>query len=269
MFNLQGQVIGINTAIYSPTGGSVGIGFAIPSNLAKGVVDQLISFGSTKRGWIGVSVQEVTDDIAESLGITATTGALVAAVTPDGPAAKAGIKQGDIILSYNNKPVAEMRFLPRIVAESPIGTTVPVVVHRQGKDVPLMITPGQLEKARQDGLLDGPAEKENAEKPTRNETKIPGLALSVAPVTDALRARFNLAKDINGLVVTSVVRDGDAAQKGVMPGDIILEINQKQVTTPRDVLDVVMGAKKAKKNSLLLLVNSQSNLRFVAVKLAE
>jgi len=269
MFNMAGEVIGINTAIFSPTGGSIGIGFAIPSSLAKPVIDQLIKYGVTKRGWIGVRIQEVTDDIAESLNLSNTQGALVASVTSDGPAEKAGLKQGDIITAFNGKPVTEMRYLPRMVAESTIGKSVPITVHRQGKVVKLNIVPGQLEKARENGLLDDSAEAETEEPAAPEETEVAPLKLSVAPLTGALRTRYGLDNEVTGVVVTRVARDGDAAAKGVMPGDVILEVNQKTVAKPEDVKSAVTAAEKAKKTSILLLVNSQSNLRFVAIKLAE
>jgi serine protease Do len=269
MFNLNGDVIGINTAIFSPTGGSVGIGFAIPSNLAKPVIDQLTQYGATKRGWIGVRIQEVTDDIAESLALPNTQGALIASLTPGGPAEKAGVKQGDIITAFNGKPVTEMRFLPRIVADAPIGKKASITILRQGKLVVLDIVPGQLETARESGLLDEQEMMQSEEPPVPSEVKIEKLKLSVAPLSDALRARYALDKDVTGVLVTHVERDGDAAAKGIAAGDVILEINQKTVSAPSDVKSAVDSVAKARKTSILLLVNSQSNLRFVAVKLAD
>ncbi len=269
MFNMAGDVIGINTAIFSPTGGSIGIGFAIPSSLAKPVIDQLIQYGVTKRGWIGVRIQEVTEDIAESLGLPNTQGALVASVTPGGPAEKTGLKQGDIIVEFNGTPVREMRFLPRMVADASIGKKADITVLRQGKKLKFKIIPGQLEKAKEKGLLDEQAEVLPEESAVPSQTKIDKLKLSVAPLNDALRSRFGLGNDVTGVVVTQLDRNGDAAAKGVMPGDVILEVNQKTVATPKDIRSAVDEAAAAKKSSVLLLVNSQTNLRFVAVKLAE
>lgn len=273
MFNLRGEVIGINTAIFSPNGGSIGIGFAIPSNLAKPVIEQLLKYGSTRRGWIGVRIQEVTPEIADSMGLGEPRGALIASVTPDGPAAKAGIKQGDVILDFADHPIKEMRNLPRVVADTPINTTVAVKLFRpgakDGQKITLTITPGQLEKAEKNGLLvDNTAPSDNNSQPLQDQA-VKMLGLRVAPLNNTLRQRYRLAKDVTGLVVTDVSRQSDAAEKGLMPGDVILEINQKPVAKPEELIQAVKQTKAAGKTSALLLVNTQNNLRFVAVKLTK
>lgn len=274
MFNMRGEVIGINTAIFSPTGGSVGIGFAIPSSLAKPVIDQLLQFGATKRGWIGVRIQDVTPEIAESMGLKSSKGAMVASMTAGGPAEKAGLKQGDIILSFDGKEISEMRHLPRMVADTPIGKQATLKVWRfangSGKEIALTITPGELEKAKEKGLLDeeNPIEKSDRAAPIK-DTKIAALDMRVAELTPELRQRWQLNNDMVGVVVTDVARDSDAAEKGIMPGDVILEMNQQQVKNPAEVKNAAQTALNEKKASVLLLVNSQNNLRFVAVRLAE
>jgi serine protease Do len=189
MFNLRGEVIGVNTAIFSPTGGSVGIGFAIPSNLAKPLITQLIEYGHTKRGWIGVKIQDLTPEIADSLGLSTAKGALVASVTAEGPAAKAGIKQGDIITHFNNKEVTEMQRLPRIVAESPINEKVPVTILRQNKAQNLSIKTGQLEEAKKAGLLDIDPSMEKADG-KRSSNLIPELGFEVSDLNQEF-AIFN------------------------------------------------------------------------------
>lgn len=269
MFSMNGAVIGINTAIFSPSGGSVGIGFAIPSNLAKPVIDQIVQFGSTKRGWIGVKIQEVTPEIADSLGLKSASGALVAGVTPDGPAVKAGLKSGDVIVKFNKHDITSMRRLPRIVADTPIGQSVPVTIVRAGKEMTLQLTPGQLETARDKGLLDEQAANEPHNEKQMNDTEVAALQLHVAPLDDLLRQQYNLGTDVSGVVVTQVERASDAAQKGIIPGDVLLEVNQHGVKSASDVSTAVKDARGSGRNSVLLLVNSQNNLRFVAVKLSD
>ena len=151
MFNMEGKVIGINTAIFSPSGGSVGIGFAVPSNLAHPVITQLIEFGHTRRGWMGVRIQKVTEDIAESLGLEEARGALIASITKTGPAEKAGLEPGDIILEFDNKTITEMRGLPRIVAETPTGKETPLTYWRNGKEIKTFVSIGDLEEAEEEG----------------------------------------------------------------------------------------------------------------------
>lgn len=265
MFNLDGDVIGINTAIFSPTGGSVGIGFAIPSSMAKAVVDQLIEYGHTRRGWLGVRIQSVTDEIADSLGLDAAKGALVASVTEGSPAADAKIQAGDIILSFNEQPIKEMRELPRIVAETKIESTVDVVVLREGKEKTLKVNIGELEKAEEDGLLETPS----PEGAPAKGTDIEDIGVLVEPLSDDLREQYAIAADVSGVLVLDIAHGGEADQKGLIAGDVISEMNQKPVSSPDDVKDIIKAAKKKKRGSVLLLVNRDGDVRFVALKIAD
>ena len=231
MFNIKGEVIGVNTAIYSPSGGSVGIGFAVPSNLAGPVIQQLIKYGQTKRGWLGVRIQVVTDEIAEAMSLKEAVGALVASVTPDGPAEKAGIKPGDVILTFNKKKIKEMRNLPRIVAETDIGNEVPVEVWRKDKKKTFKVKLGQLEKAEESGLL---AEEKHSKDKEPEATKVKGLGLDISPINKALQEQYNLDTDTQGVIITGVDNLSPAADKGLRAGDVILECNQEKVSITRD-----------------------------------
>lgn len=267
MFDMSGNVIGINTAIYSPSGGSVGIGFAIPSNLAKPVIDQLIKYGRTRRGWMGVRIQSVSEDIAESLGLPAHDGALVASITPGGPAEKAGFKAGDVILEFDGKTVTQMRSLPRIVAETDIGKTVPVIYWRNGKKASGTITIGELEKAEKDGLLS--ATKEDDLPQAVEGTPVPSVGLSLRGLSDDDRTAYNVPNDVQGVVVTSVAPGKEASEKGIRVGDVIVEINQQSTNATRDAVAIIDDAIKAGRGSVLLLVNREGDVRFVALRLTK
>ncbi len=262
MFNMDGEVVGVNTAIFSPSGGSIGIGFAIPSSLAKNVVDQLRAHGHIERGWLGVRIQMVTQDIADSLGLDKAKGALVSSVTPDGPAAKSGMQPGDVILTFDGRDVSEMRRLPLMVAETEVGKTVDATVFRKGKEVAIKVKVGEL------------AQKEEAENqedqtaadaiPPANTEKVEDLGISVAPVSDALCTRFQVKKGVNGVIVTNVSADGLAADQSIQAGDVISEAAQQDIKTPKDLIEQVKQAKKENK-PLLLLINRNDDLRFVAI----
>ncbi len=266
MFNLKGEIIGVNTAIFSPSGGSVGIGFAVPSSLVRPVVDQLIKYGQTRRGWLGVRIQQVTDEIAESLGMKEAYGALVSSVTDDGPAAAAGLQQGDIILSFDGKQIKQMRELPRMVAESEIGKKVDLHLWRKGKTVTAQVKLGQLEKAEENGLVTGSAETPDDETGTADADKIASLGLTVSPLNRVLQQRYNIDREAAGIVVTEVDPAGIAAGKGIAPGDLIIEIDQKPATSVKDMQKAVKAAEKAKKRSVLLLISRGGEIRFVALR---
>jgi serine protease Do len=266
LFNIKGEVIGINTAILSPSGGSIGIGFSIPSQLALGVVEQLRKYGATKRGWLGVQIQAVTEEIAESLGLKKPNGALVAGVVKDSPAEAAGFKTGDVILSFDGRDVSESRRLPRMVAETDVGKKVQVVIWRNAKRSTLSVQLGELEKVDQAALTE-PAEGAPKEK---GGQEFKELGLTLAPLSKDLASKFELEEDINGLVVTGVDDDGNASEKGLQPGDIIVEINQEKVKTLEDVQKQVEKADKAGRRSVLLLVKfrqGEDPLRFVPLRL--
>lgn len=268
MFNRKGEVIGINTAIFSPTGGSVGIGFAIPSALAAPVIKQLVEYGRTRRGWLGVRIQSVTEDIAESLGLAKPAGALVADVTKTGPAEKADIKAGDIILAFDNKPVREMRNLPRLVAETDIGKDVPVVLWRNGQRVTVNVNLGELEKAEDSGILaDGSDNLMDEEPAAPNAVEITKLGFSVSPITDALRTEYAVADSVNGLIITDIDINSDAAKKGISQGDVITDINQKSVTDADQLNAEIEASLKGGRDAVLLLINSHGSIQFVAVKI--
>jgi serine protease Do len=263
MFNMDGEVIGINTAIYSPSGGSIGIGFAIPSNLAKPVVDQLREFGHVRRGWLGVNIQSVTDEIAESLGLDKPRGALIASVRDGGPAAAAGVQPGDVVLTFDGKEVTDMHHLPRIVAETPIDKAVKVTVWRKRKEHTLEVKVGELKDEDQQAALTPSKQQPPAEPPGTVKT----LGLSLANLTPELRERFSLAEDAAGVVVIEVAPDSAASDRGMRPGDVIVEVAQEEVKTPGQITDKIADAKKAGRKSVLLLVDRQGDLRFVALKI--
>ena len=262
LFNLDGEVIGVNTAIISPTGGSVGIGFSIPADMAQIVITQLREYGETRRGWLGVRIQRITEDLAESLGLSKPKGALVSEIIPGGPADEAGMKQGDVILSFDGKEVAEMRDLPRIVAETPIDKAVQVKVQRRGKVVKLKVKVGRLEESNQ------LAETQPANP--KKQTKQPGLkllGLTLETLDAKTRARAGLDDDKEGVLIAQVDADSSASESGVKSGDIIVEVDQTSVAKPQDVEDLVNKAKKAGKKSILVLMHTPQGLRFVAIKI--
>ncbi len=267
LFDMQGEVVGINTAIFSPTGGSVGIGFSIPVATAEPVIRQLIKGGEVKRGWLGVHIQGVTEEIAETLGLKAAAGALVASVIKGGPAEKSGLQPGDVVLKFDGRDVGEMRRLPRMVADTEVGKKVPVVVWRNGKETKLDVTVGQLED---DAKIAARGEPKGGKKGgDGNGVAIGDLGLSVAEAGPRARERFKIEKDVKGVIVTDVVEGGPAAEKGVNPGDIIVEVGQQEVRKPADVTARIQEAKKAGRKSVLLLIEGQGGLRFVAVRLGK
>jgi len=261
MFDLNGEVIGINTAIFSPSGGSVGIGFAIPSALAKPIINQIIKYGHTRRGWLGVRIQSVTEEIAESLGLKKPHGALVASTTKGGPAEAAKIEAGDVIIEFNGQKIDSMRELPRIVAETEIGSEVPLVLWRDGKEIKAKVKVGELEKAEEEGLLaSGPRSEADG-------LDIESVGLTLESLSDELRSEFSIATNIEGVVITGVANLSEAAEKGLLEGDVIVEINQQPVSQPEKVQEVIDKAKQNGRSSVLLLVNRAGDVRFVALKL--
>ena len=266
LFNLEGEVIGVNTAIFSQSGGSVGIGFAVSSRLAKPVIGQLREYGHTRRGWLGVRIQTVTEEIAESLGLKDQTGALVADVTKGGPAEASGIEAGDVILKFNDRVVETMRKLPRIVAETKIGVDVPVEVWRGGRKVIVQAKIGELEKAEEAKLV--PAALTGApEEPKTGRVDALGIDLSL--ISDSLRAQYSLGEKVKGVIVTNVDGDGPAAEKGIREGDVIVEVAQEEVATPDDVAKGITSAREKGRGSVLLLIDRQGEMRFVALRIKQ
>lgn len=262
MFNLDGQVIGVNTAIFSPSGGSVGIGFAIPSSLAQNVIAQLRDHGEVRRGWLGVRIQTVTEELAEGLRLDDASGALVASVTTGGPAEQAGIEQGDVILRFDGREVEDMRKLPRMVAETAIGKEVKVVVWRKGREKTVGVTLGELD----DETL------ELASTDPQHDVKtgrIPDLGLSLATMTPELRERFGLDEKTQGVVITDVEESGSAAEKGLRPGDIIVEVDQEEVRSPDQIVERVKKAKTDGYRVVTLLVLREGDFQWVAVRLQD
>ena len=257
LFNMDGDVIGVNTAIISTNGGSIGLGFAMSSNVVSAVADQLIEFGATRRGWLGVRIQDLDAEIAEALGLDAVAGALVNAV-PDGPAMAAGIVAQDVILSFNGEPIDDTRELLRVVADTPVGEVVPVVVFRDGRSVTLDVTLGR----REDQFATVPAAMENAPA-----TEGALLGIDISALTPEIRERFRLPASKQGLMIMRVDPASDAASKGLRPGDLITEVGPVAVETPADMEKAVSDALDAGRMSVLLLIERDGNPRFVALNI--
>ncbi len=258
LFNMDGEVIGVNTAILSPNGGSIGLGFSMSSAVVSQVVDQLIKYGETRRGWLGVRIQDVSEDIAAALDLEKAEGALVTDV-PAGPAAEAGIQPGDVIVSFDGKPITDIRELVRIVAETEVGKAVRVVVVREGKTQTVLVTLGRLEEALQ--TLDSPADRPAARPVDSDE------GMTLGALTPDVRNTYGLSEDIDGVVVLDVEAGSPADAKGIRAGDVILEVGQRPVNTPQDVLKAFDTAREAGRQSVLLLVDRNGDKRFVAITL--
>ncbi len=263
LFNMRGEVIGISTAIYSPTGGSVGIGFAIPSDLAKPVISQLQEFGRTKRGWLGVHIQEVTKDIAAGLSLDKARGALVAESFQDSPASKAGIKTGDVVLSFNGIEIEESRQLPRIVAETPVGQTVPVIVWRDGKKKSYDVKLGELEAAEKDMLVLNGDEESGSDVASSDAI----LGLQLENIDSKVRQRFDLTDDVKGVLVIDAERGSMAARTGILRGTILKQVNRQNVQNVKEVKQLVESAKKRNDKAVLLLLTQGGRNLFVALPL--
>lgn len=265
LFNMDGEVIGVNTAILSPNGGSIGIGFSMASNVVTRVVDQLQEFGETRRGWLGVRIQDVTEDIAEAMGLDPVAGALVTSV-PDGPAKDAGMQDGDVIISFAGVDVEDTRGLVRQVGNSPVGETVRVVVFREGETVTLAVTLGRREEA--EGAVPAVATQDDEAAPEGPSTKdVLGLTLTL--LTDEMRSELGVGEDQEGLAVTAVDETSEAFEKGLRAGDVITEAGQQKVTSIADFETRLDEVKEAGRKSLLLLVRRGGDPRFVALSLEE
>ncbi len=262
LFNLDGEVIGVNTLIISPSGGSIGIGFAVPSKTVAGVVDQLRQFGELRRGWLGVRIQQVTDEIAESLSIKPARGALIAGVEDKGPAKPAGIEPGDVVVKFDGKEVKEPKDLSRVVADTAVGKEVDVVVIRKGKEETLKVTLGRLEDGEKAVQAAAKTKEEPVEKPVTQKA----LGLDLATLSKDLRTRYKIKDSVKGVIITSVDGTSDAADKRLSAGEVIVEVAQEAVSNAADVKKRVDQLKKDGKKSILLLVsNADGELRFVAL----
>ena len=264
LFNLDGEVIGINTAIISPSGGSIGIGFAVPSKTAVAVIDQLRQFGETRRGWLGVRIQQVTDDIADTLNLKPARGALVAGVDEKGPAKPAGIEAGDVITKFDGHDIKEMRDLPRVVADTPVGKDVEVVIVRKGKEETHTVKLGRLEDGEKQAALTPKKDAAPDDKSVVQKT----LGLNLANMSEDLRKRYKIKDSVKGVVITGVESSSPAADKRLNAGDVVVEVSQEAVADTDAVQKRVDQLKKeGRKSALLLVANAEGELRFVALSL--
>jgi serine protease Do len=251
LFNLNGEVIGVNTAIYSPSGGSIGIGFAVPSRTVMPVIEQLREYKEVRRGWLGVRIQKVSDDVADKLSIKPARGALVAGIDDKGPAKPAGIAAGDVIIKFDGKDVKEMRDLPRIVAATPIGKEVEVVIVHQGKEETRKVTLGRLEDNEKQASLT-PKDSPPDAKPALKKT----LGLDIAGLTESLRKKHKIDEKVKGVVITAVDPASPAAEKRLLPGMVVAEIDQQPVTSPAEFQSRIEALQKEGKKSAMLTVLS-------------
>ena len=261
LFNMEGNVIGVNTAIISPNGGSIGLGFSMSSNVVSRVVDQSQDFGETRRGWLGVRIQDVDPDMAEALGLEKVAGAMVSSV-PEGPAMEAGMLAGDVILSFDGKEVEDTRELVRMVADTDVGKAVRVVVFREGKTVTLKVVLGRRENAEQAEILPASTQPD-VQKPEE------GLGMTFSGLTDEIRQQLQLKDTATGVAVLNVEEGTDAFDKGIRAGDVIAEVGQQKVESPADVTAAFDAAREAGRKSVLLLVRREGEPRFVGLSLDE
>ena len=259
LFNMEGEVLGVNTAIISPNGGSIGIGFSMASNVVSKVVDQLEKYGETRRGWLGVSIQDVSDDIAVAKDLESTDGALVTN-TPDGPAKNAGVKVADVIISFDNQLIKNTRALVKIVGATEVGKIVKITVMRNGEKKVLEVTVGHREQVEA-SLANDSSKKQNLDEPL--DTEVSGMVVS--SLTKEWKDALKLEPETTGVVVISVEDDSTASEKGILAGDLIIEANQKKVSDIKQFNDSLNITKNSGKPSILLLIRRNGNQRFLAL----
>jgi serine protease Do len=263
LFNTRGEVIGVATAIFSPSGGNIGLGFATPSSVARAVVDDLRETGEVARGWIGVAIQPVNEDLASGLGLDTPRGVVVADVTAGAPADDAGIQVGDVMLEFGGETIDERSRLPRLVADTEIGSSVPVTVWRDGEEVSLEITVGDLSRAP------GTADAGAVQPPEPQDTDAQGgLGLQLSPLDSQARDRLGLAGDVTGVLVAGVEPNSVAAERGVQAGDVILRVGREEVGQPDEVVDAVAAAQERGDQTVLMLIQRQQASRFIALPLS-
>jgi len=268
-FDLSGRVVGMNTAIFSPSGGSVGIGFAIPASVVKAIVDQLKDHGNVSRGWLGVQIQNLTPDMAASLGVGNAKGAIVAGVVDDSPAAKAGFKQGDVIISLNGSDIDDNRDLTRKVASLRAGQKADFSILREGQKRQIAAVIAKRDD-QQLASADRPATPNRPERGRANrQASTTSLGMELMPLTSETREQFNVDGKVTGVVVSSVDPNSEAADKGFRPGDVIVGIGNKTVRTPDDIEQGVADAKKSGRETVLLLVSGDQGQHYVALKVAK
>ncbi len=283
LFDMDGKVIGINTAIISPSGGSIGIGFAIPAEMAVGVIDQLKEFGEVRRGWLGVRIQPVTEDIAQSLGLKETKGALIAGLIENSGVDNKAIEAGDVVIRYEGKPVDTARDLPRLIAETPVGKEVEIVVVRQGEEKTVKVKLGRLveddkstEAATEDqaplpegeGGDEGTATPDTPKKEQKSDAAPSVLGMKLSELNDDVRGEFGIAEDVEGVAVLYVSPGSAAGEKRIETGDVIVDIGQVNVKTPEDVKKRIDALRReGRKNALMMLASRSGELRFVTVRI--
>jgi serine protease Do len=263
-FSTDGTVIGINTAIFSPSGGSVGIGFAIPSNLAKPIIAELKEQGHVDRGWLGVAIQPLTPDLAQGMGLGSDKGALISSVQDDSPAAAAGLKSGDVVMRFGEHEIESPKDLSRVVAETASGASVPVKVWRDGSEKTLAVKIAEMKEevaanASGSGEESGPAASDTVDQ----------LGATLAPVNDLTRQQFGLSEDAKGVVIADLEQDSALAEQGVRPGDVIERVNNRKIATPGDVAKALQEAQSDKRSVAVMLIESDGNDRFVAVQISQ
>ena len=261
LFNMNGEVIGVNTAIISPNGGSIGLGFSMSSRVVSRVVNQLKEYGETRRGWLGVQIQDIDSDMAEALGLEKVSGALVSGV-PDGPGADAGILSGDVILSFDGVEVEDTRGLVTIVGNADVGKVVDVIIFRDGSSKTIKVTLGRREAAEKEKIV--PA----AKVPEKIKESVK-LGMKLLTINDETRTQLNLPEDLNGVAVLDVAETSDAFEKGIRAGDVIVEAGRTKVTDVNDISDIFENAINSGRKSILLLVKRGDNSRFVGLSLSK
>lgn len=264
MFDMDGKVIGVNTMIFSPTGTNIGIGFAIPSNQVKRVVGQLKEFGKTRRGWMGVTIQSVTDEVAESLGLDNTEGAIISSVVPGGPSDEAGLKPGDIIIDFNGVKVPSSEELPTIVANTAIGVDVEVRVLRNGEEKTFTLTTGELANGEEEEVV--PEEEEETRTPPEGD-KFLGMLLK--PLEQSDREQLEIPEDIEGVLIETLSRRSEAATRGIRPGDVIVQVNLRDVGTVRDVEEAVTAARRLDRSTVLFRIYREGAYFHVPLPIGE